>query len=136
MNSLLKNIADSGIGFEAITEVFTIVKNQLLADEDQNLALIQYLSDMLIKQVNLIRQDEERKTILENRVKDELANWLERYHGVIGRIVKEKLESLDDEGLVISLEAKVGNDLQWIRINGTVIGALVGIMQYLILRLI
>lgn len=135
LNSMLKNIAESEVGFETITEMFTILKNQL-GDEDQNLPFIHYLTDMLIKQINLIRQDEERKTLLENRIKDELANLLERYHGVIGQIVKEKLESLDNEGLVISLEAKVGNDLQWIRINGTVIGALVGIMQYLILRLI
>lgn len=135
LNSMLKNIAESEVGFETITEMFTILKNQL-GDEEQNLPFIHYLTDMLIKQINLIRQDEERKTLLENRIKDELANLLERYHGVIGQIVKEKLESLDNEGLVISLEAKVGNDLQWIRINGTVIGALVGIMQYLILRLI
>lgn len=135
LHSMLKNIAESEVGFETITEMFTILKNQL-GDEEQNLPFIHYLTDMLIKQINLIRQDEERKTLLENRIKDELANLLERYHGVIGQIVKEKLESLDNEGLVISLEAKVGNDLQWIRINGTVIGALVGIMQYLILRLI
>jgi len=135
LNSMLKNIAESEVGFETITEMFTILKNQL-GDEEQNLPFIHYLTDMLIKQINLIRQDEERQTLLENRIKDELANLLERYHGVIGQIVKEKLESLDNEGLVISLEAKVGNDLQWIRINGTVIGALVGIMQYLILRLI
>jgi uncharacterized membrane-anchored protein YjiN (DUF445 family) len=55
---------------------------------------------------------------------------------VIGKIVREKLESLDDIGLVMSLEAKVGDDLQWIRINGTVIGALVGVLQYLTLHLI
>ncbi|MEQ8174081.1 MAG: DUF445 domain-containing protein [Syntrophomonadaceae bacterium] len=136
LNSMLKNIAESEIGFEAITEIFTILKNQLLGGDEQDMPLIHYLADMAIKQIKLIRQDEERKTVLENRIKDELANLLVRYHGVIGQIVKEKLESLDNEGLVISLEAKVGNDLQWIRINGTVIGALVGIMQYLILHLI
>lgn len=136
LNSMLKNIAESEVGFDAITEVFTILKSQLLGDEGKDMPVIQYLTDMLIKQIKLIRQDEERKAVLENRVKDELAKLLDRYHGVIGQIVKEKLESLDNEGLVISLEAKVGNDLQWIRINGTVIGSLVGIMQYLILHLI
>ncbi|MEN6392031.1 MAG: DUF445 domain-containing protein [Syntrophomonas sp.] len=136
LNSMLKNIAESEVGFEAITDLVTILKNQLLDGEEQDMPVIHYLADMVLKQLKLIRQDEERKAVLENRIKDELANLLVRYHGVIGQIVKEKLESLDDEGLVISLEAKVGNDLQWIRINGTVIGALVGILQYLILHLI
>lgn len=136
LNSMLKNIAESEVGFEAIAQIFTILKNQLLDGEEQDMPLINYLVDMLVKQINLIRQDEERKSILENRVKGILADLLEKYHGVIGQMVKEKLESLDDEGLVISLEAKVGNDLQWIRINGTVIGAMVGVIQYLILRLL
>ncbi|MEN6351743.1 MAG: DUF445 domain-containing protein [Syntrophomonas sp.] len=135
LSSMLRNIAESQVGFEAITEIFAVLKQQLLCVENQDMPVIHYITGTLIKQINLIRQDEERKASLENRIKDEVANLLERYHGVIGQIIKEKLESLDNEGLVISLEAKVGNDLQWIRINGTVIGALVGIMQYLILRL-
>lgn len=136
LSGLLKNIAESEIGARAISEIVTVFKQQLLSDQNQDLPMIRYFSDMVIKQVNLIRADDERKAVLETRIKEELANLLQRYHGVIGRIVKEKLESLDDEGLVISLEAKVGNDLQWIRVNGTVIGALVGILQYIILRML
>ena len=98
--------------------------------------MTRYLTNMVIEQINQIRQDEERKNNLELRIKTEITGLLEHYHFVIGNIVKENLEGLDDAGLVISLEAKVGDDLQWIRINGTVIGALVGMLQYLILRLV
>lgn len=136
LSSMLKSIADSQVGSGAITDIFAVLKSQLLGGEDQDMPVIHYLADIFVKQVKLISQDEERKDALENLIKNELANLLERYHGVIGQIVKEKLESLDNDGLVVSLEARVGDDLQWIRINGTVIGALVGITQYLILRLI
>ena len=76
------------------------------------------------------------RPVTEAWIKSELASLLERYHGVIGSIVREKLQGLNDAGLVESLEDKVGDDLQWIRINGTVIGALVGIAQYLLLHLL
>jgi uncharacterized membrane-anchored protein YjiN (DUF445 family) len=81
----------------------------------------------------MVRNDEARRSQIESMIKAELKKILERYHSVIGHIVREKLESLDDSALVVSLEARVGDDLQWIRINGTVIGGLVGIAQYLIL---
>jgi uncharacterized membrane-anchored protein YjiN (DUF445 family) len=89
---------------------------------------------MIIEQIRSIQQDLPRKQVTEDWIKTELMQILERYHGVIGGIVREKLQSLNDAGLVESLEDKVGEDLQWIRINGTVIGALVGIIQYMVLR--
>jgi uncharacterized membrane-anchored protein YjiN (DUF445 family) len=91
---------------------------------------------MVVEQINIIRQDEERKAVVELWIKSEIMGLLERYHAVIGMIVREKLQSLNDAGLVQSLEDKVGDDLQWIRINGTVIGALVGVLQYLLLHLL
>lgn len=136
LSDLLKNMLDSEAGFKAATEVFSVFKAQFLTGNNQDRTMSHYLTNLAVEQINMICQDAERKASLESRIKTELAKLLERYHGVIGQIVREKLESLDDTGLVISLEDKVGDDLQWIRINGTVIGALVGVLQYLILHLI
>lgn len=136
LTTMLKNLVDSESGLTAATEFFTVFKAQFLTDQDQDMPMTRYLTNMVIEQLHQISQDEKRKNNLEMRIKTELSNLLERYHFVIGNIVKENLEGLDDAGLVISLEAKVGDDLQWIRINGTVIGALVGMLQYLILRLV
>jgi uncharacterized membrane-anchored protein YjiN (DUF445 family) len=115
-------------------ELITEVKNQLLESDTEDSPFIKYLTMMIIEQIRSIQQDLPRKQVTEDRIKTELMQILERYHGVIGGIVREKLQSLNDAGLVESLEDKVGEDLQWIRINGTVIGALVGIIQYMVLR--
>jgi len=136
LTTLLKNLAENETGRKAVTEFFSVFKAQFLSDQEQDMPMTRYLTNMVIEQINQIRQDEERKNNLELRIKTEITGLLEHYHFVIGNIVKENLEGLDDAGLVISLEAKVGDDLQWIRINGTVIGALVGMLQYLILRLV
>jgi len=136
LSDMLKHIIDSEAGVKAATEFIAGFKAQFLTGNNQDMPMIRYLTNMAVEQINMIRRDEERKANLESWLKTELSNLLERYHGVIGLIVREKLEGLDDSGLVLSLEEKVGDDLQWIRINGTVIGAMVGVLQYLILHLL
>jgi uncharacterized membrane-anchored protein YjiN (DUF445 family) len=136
LSETLKKIVGTEAGLTATTELFAALKKQLLNDSNKEIPLIRYLSDMVLAQINSIRQDEVRKAAMESWMKGEVMALLERYHGIIGLMVREKLQSLNDAGLVESLEDKVGNDLQWIRINGTVIGALVGVLQYLILHLL
>ncbi len=135
LGELLQKVVGTEAGIVATAEVLAALKNQMMASDLEDSLMIRYISNLVIKQFTVIRQDEERKMSVENWIKNELTSLLERYHGVIGHIVREKLQSLNDIGLVESLEDKVGNDLQWIRINGTVIGALVGVAQYLLLHL-
>ncbi len=53
-------------------------------------------------------------------------------HSIIGKLVKRYLESLDHKKLVGQIESKIGNDLQYIRINGALVGSIVGILIALI----
>lgn len=64
-------------------------------------------------------------------VRMKLAELVERHHGEIGAIVERNLARLDDEQLVRQIEEKVGSDLQFIRVNGAVVGGLVGAVIYL-----
>ena len=45
------------------------------------------------------------------------------------------MQSWDDEDLVREIERHVGRDLQFIRLNGTVIGGLIGVLIYAITHL-
>jgi uncharacterized membrane-anchored protein YjiN (DUF445 family) len=65
-----------------------------------------------------------------------LSDILEEKQAVIGEIAREALYRLTDEDLVRFVEDKAGNDLQWIRINGSIIGGLVGIILFLFLALL
>ena len=53
---------------------------------------------------------------------------LRRHHHQIGRTVRDYLDNLKDAELVERIEARVGADLQYIRLNGAVIGGLVGVL--------
>ncbi|MDD3364361.1 MAG: DUF445 family protein [Syntrophomonas sp.] len=136
LSEMLKKIVGTDAGVGATADLFAALKTQLIAGGNEELPLIRFLTNMAIEQINIVRWDEARKSSMESWIKTELVGLLERYHVVIGQIVREKLQNLNDIGLVKSMEDKVGDDLQWIRINGTVIGALVGVLQYLLLHLL
>ncbi|HSV06147.1 MAG TPA: DUF445 family protein, partial [Candidatus Binatus sp.] len=52
---------------------------------------------------------------------------LRRYHHQIGDTVRENLEALDPGAFVLRIEERVSADLQFIRLNGAVVGGLVGV---------
>jgi len=60
-------------------------------------------------------------------MRETITTLINKYHHEIGNMVRSSLSKLDDIGLVNQIEEKVGNDLQYIRLNGAVVGGLVGI---------
>ena len=106
LSDLLQSVLVSEAGFAATAEVVSLFKAQLLNSPTQP-QMLRHLTDLAVEQLQLIHQDKDRKAQLESQLKTELVKLLGQYHGVIGKIVREKLESLDDNGLVLSLEDKV-----------------------------
>jgi uncharacterized membrane-anchored protein YjiN (DUF445 family) len=51
---------------------------------------------------------------------------IEKRHEMIGQMVRGSLEKLSDLDLVGQIEEKVGQDLQYIRLNGAIVGGLAG----------
>ncbi|EGO65057.1 DUF445 domain-containing protein [Acetonema longum] len=81
---------------------------------------------------NLFRQDEIRQNWFEAYIQEALAQVVASEHRMIGELVKDALESLSDEELNAFVAAKVGDDLDWIRINGSLVGAIAGLMLFLL----
>ncbi|QUE77118.1 DUF445 domain-containing protein [Stutzerimonas stutzeri] len=55
---------------------------------------------------------------------------LERYRGQIGKYIAQRVENWESRELVEQMEQSVGKDLQYIRINGTLVGGLVGLVLH------
>lgn len=64
-------------------------------------------------------------------VKSTLLKWLEQKHSYIGKAVTDKLNTFSEEELIKLAKEKAGRDLQYIRINGIGVGALIGVVLYL-----
>jgi uncharacterized membrane-anchored protein YjiN (DUF445 family) len=66
---------------------------------------------------------------------EQLATLLFQWRGEIGLLIAEVVRSWDARTVSDRLELVLGSDLQYIRINGTIVGALVGCSIHLLYRL-
>ncbi|MGE4272413.1 MAG: DUF445 domain-containing protein [Desulfitobacterium sp.] len=98
----------------------------------QELAL--FLQPALEKWWPEFREDSALQHSLDQFVQDMLIQALQSEHAVIGQIVRETLQSLNEEELNRFIEDKAGNDLQWIRINGSLVGGMVGAVLFVVLN--
>ncbi|WP_205700267.1 DUF445 domain-containing protein [Crenobacter intestini] len=64
-----------------------------------------------------------------------LPGLIEPYRPSIGRFIAEKLDSWSEEEVSERIELAIGRDLQFIRVNGTLVGGLIGLALYGLSRL-
>lgn len=84
---------------------------------------------------DILRGDADRRAHLEDLIKTLAVSGIRRYHPVIGRLVRDNLQSMDEREWIDKLEWYVGRDLQWIRINGAMVGGVVGVVIEALLHL-
>ncbi|GMB02238.1 DUF445 domain-containing protein [Pelosinus sp. IPA-1] len=80
------------------------------------------------------KSDPEMQHWLEIRIKKAIFELVEKEHYLIGTVVEEVLSTFSDEDFNRFIEDKAGDDLQWIRINGCVVGAIVGFIMFIFLH--
>jgi uncharacterized membrane-anchored protein YjiN (DUF445 family) len=77
-----------------------------------------------------IQNDAVMTTKINNFIKVDLLGVLLRNKKAIGNLIATSVQSWDKKEIADKLELEVGKDLQFIRINGTVVGGIVGIVIY------
>jgi uncharacterized membrane-anchored protein YjiN (DUF445 family) len=71
--------------------------------------------------------DVELRRDIDQWVKRHVAEWLDRSHARIATFIENGVRALGPEGAVQLIEEHAGDDLQFIRVNGTVVGGLAGL---------
>ena len=61
---------------------------------------------------------------------------VERHHDLLGALVEEQMDRCPEKALTELIESRVGEDLNWIRLNGTFVGGLIGVLLYLLYALV
>jgi uncharacterized membrane-anchored protein YjiN (DUF445 family) len=97
--------------------------------------VIQWLIVQVSKYWSNFKEDEKIKSWLEAYIKENLMKVIKAEHHLLGIMVKETLSGFTNQALNEFIESKAGNDLHWIRINGSIVGAVVGMMLYLFVNL-
>ncbi len=81
-------------------------------------------------------KDEKLQKNFDKMIKDFIENLLNEYRGQIPSMIRERLDKFSDDELTEFVESHVADDLQMIRINGSICGGLVGMFLFLIAQLI
>jgi uncharacterized membrane-anchored protein YjiN (DUF445 family) len=78
-----------------------------------------------------LEEDGGRKAQVNRRIRIAAQRLLLVYRFDIGAYIERVVRDWDSTTLVDKLELRVGKDLQYIRINGTLVGGLVGLLIFL-----
>lgn len=136
--------------FELITEELKIqiiesnsfkkYTNNLFEDVNEKMfskgGLFDFLSIIIKNKFNElifdINNNEETQKKLDTILKKNINRLIDEVHKNIGMMIKENLNKYTDSVLIDLIKSKVGDDLQLIRINGSLIGGIVGIIIFII----
>ena len=113
----------------ALDAIWTRVKKQAAVDlQSPEAGTKAVLSETFHRFGEAIAASESVQTVLEDIAARGISAIVEQQGERIEAFMSETVQTWDDETLVQKLEAEVGADLQYIRINGTLVGGLVGLV--------
>jgi uncharacterized membrane-anchored protein YjiN (DUF445 family) len=98
------------------------------------------LIDWAMRQIEIwvdrLATDAEMREQVNGWCRRQAATLVVQHHSMVGTLVEEQLERLSNENLSEVIESRVGEDLNWIRLNGTFVGGMVGVLLYLTFSLV
>ena len=104
-----------------------LLQRSVLADLGrQRSELIAWVAERLERARQDVIADEDLRRDLDGWVKRRLADAIERHHGRLAEFIEKGVLALGADGAVRLIEEHAGDDLQYIRVNGTVVGGLAG----------
>jgi uncharacterized membrane-anchored protein YjiN (DUF445 family) len=121
----------------AAETAWTAAKRILLDSvDDPSSALRGRIADSVVHIGESLRDDAELRDKVDNWIVRAAQHLVSQYGTEITAIITETIERWDGEEASRRIELHVGRDLQFIRINGTVVGSLAGLIIYSIAQLL
>jgi uncharacterized membrane-anchored protein YjiN (DUF445 family) len=120
-----------------IGSAWSTAKAMLLdAAEDPSSELRRRVGEGLVTLGLRLRDDDSLREKVDNWVEGAAAYVVLNYRDEITTLITDTVQRWDAEETSRKIELQVGRDLQFIRINGTVVGALAGLLIYTVAQLI
>ncbi|WP_419890832.1 DUF445 domain-containing protein [Paenibacillus xylanexedens] len=127
INSWKNNMLEGWNAEETVLNKLTELRDKALAAMEDGKYVDTYALPAIERVLVDLRADDELMTGMNAKIVDGVTTLLEKNHSKIGKLVRENVDKMDNATLVSMIEDKVGQDLQWIRINGAVTGFVIGI---------
>lgn len=110
-----------------LARIFSKLQDTMKAQLADPEAHLSHVLDRMLENLLLeLRCEPQTQARLDGWVRRTILDLAQRNHGVIGEMVAGSLSKLSDDDLVAQIEEKVGADLQYIRLNGALVGGAVG----------
>src|SRR5579884_219249 len=120
----------------AATAWKTLKRLVLEGVNDPSSALRSRITDTVVRIGETLRDDAELRDKVDNWIVRAAEHLVAQYGVEITAIITDTIERWDAEEASRRIELHVGRDLQFIRINGTVVGALAGLLIYTVAQLL
>ena len=110
-----------------LEDVATGLRRAIVADlEGESSEVVEWITARLDRARRTLAEDAALRQGLDRWLKERVTELVERYHDRIARFIERGVHALGPEGAVRLIEEHAGDDLQYIRVNGTVVGGLAG----------
>jgi uncharacterized membrane-anchored protein YjiN (DUF445 family) len=110
-----------------VEDVATGLRRAIVADlEGESSEVVEWITARLDRARRTLAEDAALRQGLDRWLKERVTELVERYHDRIARFIERGVHALGPEGEVRLIEEHAGDDLQYIRVNGTVVGGLAG----------
>ncbi|KAB1068309.1 DUF445 domain-containing protein [Tamlana haliotis] len=121
----LERLLGSGIVKQGLTRLKTTIKTQIFDGDNTYTKLIR---DKVNNALQAFQDDTTKLAHTDAWLKSTILQLIDTHHHKIGELVGESLGKLSNVELVKQIETKVGEDLQYIRLNGAIVGGIVGMI--------
>ena len=128
-----RDLLATPIATKVIEDTAAALHRTLLADLERPRSEVRiWIVERLERARRALIADEELRGQLDRWAKARVLEIVERHHERIAGFIENGVLALGPEGAVRLIEEHAGDDLQYIRVNGTVVGGLAGGLLYAI----
>jgi uncharacterized membrane-anchored protein YjiN (DUF445 family) len=138
VNDLVIDFAHKSEVKEYVNAIWSQIKDAITADlEKKDDSKIKNRIISMVQNFGIsIKNDPVMLSKINDFIKIDLLGILLKNKQMIGDLIASSVKSWDKEEISNKLELEIGKDLQFIRINGTVVGGFVGLLIYFVEHII
>lgn len=132
-----EEILSSPIVQQYFGSIWTDIKQKIIADANSpDSALRKHIENALLGFGESLKNDSAIRQKINDWVQSAAVHLISERRGEVGNLIAETVRKWDSATMTRKIELQTGRDLQFIRINGTIVGGLVGLVIYVISRLL
>jgi len=122
--------------YEYTKDIWLRLKEDMLEKlSDRNATFNHYIKQNIQQMIVSFREDQTMQENIDKYARQYVYKMVLKNSSEVGKIITNTVQKWDGTELSEKMELEVGKDLQYIRINGTLVGGLVGLLIYTLTHL-